>query len=123
MNRIAQAPPSTTPDSTQVDEALRRARAADHDVHRAIARRAGLMFLRGLTDLTRKLPHPNGPALRVTVTVIDSGEELGAVDVDATNASDLGFLASRRDVSARTKPAPAPAPAGKPTLRLVGGGR
>lgn len=88
-----------------------------------LARRAGLQFLRGLTDLTRKLPHPNGPALRITVTVIDSGEELGSVDVDPTNASDVGFLASRRDDSLRAKTAPAPAPAGKPALRLVGGGQ
>jgi hypothetical protein len=88
-----------------------------------LARRAGLQFLRGLNDLTRKLPHPNGVTLRVTVTVIDSGEDLGSVDVDATNASDLGFLASRRNTSVRTRTAPAPAPTGKPALRLVGGAR
>lgn len=123
-NRIGRNPVQNT-QNTQVDEALRQARAADHDVHRAIARRAGLMFLRGLTDLTRKLPHPDGTTLRITVTVIDSGEELGAVDVDATNASDLGFLASRRDTTVRTKTTPAPAPvyAGRPNLRVVGGGR
>ena len=110
--------------TTQADEALRRSRAADVDSAREmLARRAGLQFLRGLNDLTRRLPHPNGVALRVTVTVIDSGEDLGSVDVDATNASDLGFLASRRDHTVRTTAAPASAPAGKPALRLVGGGR
>ena len=81
------------------------------------------MFLRGLTDLTRNLPHPNGPALRITVTVIDSGEELGSVDVDSTNASDLGFLASRRNASVRAKTTPAPVFAGRPNLRVVGGDR
>lgn len=86
-----------------------------------LARRAGLMFLRGLTDLTRNLPHPNGPALRITVTVITTGEELGSADIDTTNASDLGHAASHRNTKPRTTPAPAPAPTGKPRLRLVGG--
>ena len=110
---------------TQADEALRRVTAQQDTARAMLARRAGLMFLRGLTDLTRKLPHPDGTTLRITVTVIDSGEELGAVDVDATNASDLGFLASRRDTTVRTKTTPAPAPvyAGRPNLRVVGGGR
>jgi len=125
MNRIAQVPNHTTPDSTQADEALRRVTAQQDTARAMLARRAGLMFLRGLTDLTCKLPHPDGTTLRITVTVIDSGEELGAVDVDATNASDLGFLASRRDTTVRTKTTPAPAPvyAGRPNLRVVGGGR
>lgn len=123
-DRTEQTAPSRTA-TTQADEALRRSRAADRDVHQALARRAGLMFLRGLTDLTRALPHPNGPALRITVTVIDTGEHLGSVDVDTTNASDLGFLASRRDASVRTKTTPAPAPVyvGRPNLHVVGGGR
>jgi hypothetical protein len=120
-NRIGSAAPSRTA-TTQADEALRRSRAADDSARDMLARRAGLQLLRGLTDLTRNLPHPHGTTLRVTVTVIDSGEDLGSVDVDATNASDLGFLASRRDTSIRTA-APAPAPTGRPSLRLVGGGR
>jgi hypothetical protein len=122
MDRIAQATPTRTTDSTQADEALRRSRAADAGIREMLARRAGLQFLRGLTDLTRKLPHPDGPTIRVFAVLIDSGEDLGSVDVDATNASDLGFLASRRDHTVRTA-APVPAPASKPALRLVGGGR
>lgn len=87
-----------------------------------LARRAGLQFLRGINDLARKLPHPDGKTIRITAVLIDSGEDLGTVDVDATNASDLGFLASRRDVTVRTKAAVAPVvPIGKPNLRLVGG--
>jgi hypothetical protein len=88
-----------------------------------LARRAGLQFLRGLNDMARKLPHPDGRTLTVTVTVKDSGEQLGSVDVDTTNADDLGFLASRRDTSLRAKAAPAPVPAIKPNLRLVGGAK
>src|SRR5687768_14964449 len=114
MDRIARNTATRTTDSTQADEALRRSRAADAGIRDMLARRAGLQFLRGLTDLTRKLPHPHGTTLRVTVTVIDSGEDLGSVDVDTTNASDLGFLASRRTTSTRTAAAPAPASAGKP---------
>lgn len=113
--------------TTQADEALRRARttaqAADFDIHQVIARRTGLVFLRGLTDLTRRLPSPAGPALRVTVTVLGSGEELGSVDVDATNLDDLGHFASRRAATFRPKSTPVPAPAGKPALYLVGGDR
>ena len=108
---------------TQADEALRRVTAQQDTARAMLARRAGLMFLRGLTDLTRKLPHPNGPALRITVTVIGTGEELGSVDVDSTNASDLGFLASRRNASVRAKTTPAPVYAGRPNLHVVGGGR
>lgn len=88
-----------------------------------LARRAGLLFLRGLNDLTRNLPHPDGTTLRVTVTVIGTGEDLGSVDVDARNASDLGFLASRRHTTIRTQNTPAPVPAGKPNLHVVGGAR
>jgi hypothetical protein len=86
-----------------------------------LARRAGLQLLRGLNDLARKLPHPDGRTLTVTVTVKDSGEELGSVDVDSTNADDLGFLASRRNTSPR--PTTTPIPAGKPALYVVGGAK
>jgi hypothetical protein len=96
----------------------------EHIAREMLARRAGLQLLRGLNDIARNLPHPHGTSLTVTVTVIATGEDLGSVDVDSTNASDLGFLASRRDASIRTKTAPAaPAPAEKPALRLVGGNR
>ncbi|MEU1134128.1 hypothetical protein ABZ383_30445 [Streptomyces sp. NPDC005900] len=94
-----------------------------------LARRSGLQLLRGLNDLARKLPHPDGKTLRVTVEVIDSGEQLGSVDMDTTNASDLGSLASRRDTTVRSAKAATPAaPAplipirNKTNLRLVGEG-
>ncbi|MEZ7005696.1 hypothetical protein [Streptomyces sp. AD55] len=119
-NRIEHpAPPSVG--TSQADEALRRARSADRDIHRAIARRTGLLFLRGLTDLTRRLPSPAGPALRVTVTVIGTGEELGSVDIDSTNLGDLGSFATRR--AATFQPNSNPTPVGKPALHLVGGAR
>jgi hypothetical protein len=93
------------------------------NVREMLARRAGLQFLRGLNDITRNLPHRDGTTLRVTVTVIDSGEDLGSVDVGSMNASDIGFLASRRNASVRAKTLPVPALSGKPALRLVGGER
>lgn len=83
-----------------------------------LARRAGRNLLAGLTDMATQVPSTDGVALRVTVTVIDSGEELGAVDVDITNADDLGAIASRRAAQLRAKPA---APAAKANLHLVGG--
>lgn len=90
-----------------------------------LARRAGIQLLRGLNDLARNLPHPDGRTLRVTVDIIDQTgsivEQLGTADIDVTNASDLGFLASRRNTTIRPAPAPAPAPSGKANLRLVGG--
>lgn len=126
QNRSGRTPVQNT-QPTQADEALRRAQSADSDARRMLARRAGLMFLRGLTDMTRQLPSPAGTALRVTVTVIDSGEDLGSVDVDSTNLDDLGRLASRRAATFLRKPAlaavPSPAPSGRPVLRVVGGGR
>ncbi|MFE1451979.1 hypothetical protein [Streptomyces olivaceoviridis] len=87
-----------------------------------IARRAGLFFLRGLNDLARNLPHPDGPAIRITAVVIGTGEDLGSVDLDTTNAQDLGFLASRRTPRPRTAPALV-TPTGKRGLYLVGGER
>ncbi|MCX4911828.1 hypothetical protein [Streptomyces sp. NBC_00878] len=82
-----------------------------------LARRAGRNLLGGLTDMATEVPSAAGVALRVTVTVIDSGEELGTVDVDITNVDDLGAIASRRAAHLRAKPAPA----GKANLHLVGG--
>ncbi|QLJ06830.1 hypothetical protein HZZ00_38025 (plasmid) [Streptomyces sp. NEAU-sy36] len=117
---------SKSPAISQADEALRRVRATtpqDSTAREMLARRAGLQLLRGLTDITRNHPHPHGTTLRVTVTVIDSGEDLGSVDVDSTNASDIGWLASRRNSTVRTAAAPAPAPAanGRPSLHIVRG--
>ncbi|MFD8839825.1 hypothetical protein [Streptomyces griseofuscus] len=91
----------------------------DPTAREMLARRAGLQFLRGLTDITRNLPHPHGTSIRITATVIDSGEDLGSVDVDSTNASDLGWLASRRTPSTRTTPIPAAD--SKPNLHIVRG--
>ncbi|MGW5582852.1 hypothetical protein [Streptomyces sp. NPDC003857] len=64
-----------------------------------LANRAGVGFLRDLASLVEAHPHPNGPALRVSVTVIASGEQLGEVDVDTTNLWDIGNLAARRAAS------------------------
>lgn len=90
-----------------------------------LARRAGLQFLHGLEDLAAQLPHPDGRTIRITVEVIGTGEQVGSVDVDTTNATDLGFLASRRNTTLRPAPAPAPTatprPSGRPSLRIVGG--
>ena len=85
-----------------------------------LARRAGLFFLRGLNDLARNLPHPDGPALQISAVVIGSGEDLGSVDLDVTNAQDLGFLASRRTPRPRTAPALV-TPTGTRRLYVVGG--
>ncbi|GGS96304.1 hypothetical protein [Streptomyces violaceus] len=82
-----------------------------------IARRAGRTLLVGLGDMVREVPSDAGVALRVTVTVIDSGEQIGTVDVDTTNADDIGYIATRRAAGLRNRPAPT----GKPALRLVGG--
>lgn len=82
-----------------------------------LARRAGRNLLHGLTDMVTEVPSAAGVALRVTVTVIDGGEQLGTVDVDITNADDLGAIASRRAAQLRAKPAPV----GKTKLHLVGG--
>ncbi|MDX3283225.1 hypothetical protein, partial [Streptomyces scabiei] len=79
----------------------------------------GRQFLTGLDDMASSLPHPDGRTLRVTVEVVASGERLGSVEVDTTNAADLGFLASRRH--ATVHPTNAPVSSGRPNLRLVGG--
>ncbi|MET8571878.1 hypothetical protein [Streptomyces sp. NPDC004783] len=131
-NRIGQAAPGRTT-TTQADEALRRARNADttatavattdrqNAIRQMIAARSGRNFLAGIHAMTTKLPSQAGLALRITVTVIDTGEDVGTVDVDSVNADDLGNLAARRAATFHAKPTPAPN--GKPALRLVGGGR
>lgn len=95
----------------------------DPTARNMLARRAGLYFLRGLNDITRNHPHPCGATLRVTVTVIKTGEDLGSVDVDSTNANDIGYLASRRTIPTRPNTTTTPTPAGKPRLHIVGGDR
>jgi hypothetical protein len=84
-----------------------------------MARRAGRVLLCGLHDMATQLPSPHGKTLRVTVEIIESGEQIGTVDVDATNADDLGALGARRAIQLGSKPAPTH----KPQLRLVGGGQ
>ena len=84
-----------------------------------IARRSGRVLLCGLHDMATELPSPAGKTLRVTVTVISTGEVLGTEDVDSTNAHDLGTLGSQRTKQQRTRRLSAPT--GKPNLRLVGG--
>lgn len=90
-----------------------------------LARRAGRNLLTGLTDMAQKVPSPHGLSLRITVEVIDSGEvvdTVGSVDVDTTNADDLGFIASQRAVTLAAKATEAvQAPSCKSHLRLVGG--
>lgn len=84
--------------------------------HQMLAHRAGLDFINGLKQLTQKLPSPAGTSLRITVTVIDGGKELGSVDMDTTNLDDLGRLAARRAATFQ------PQPSTRPVLRVIGGG-
>ncbi|MDX2986522.1 hypothetical protein [Streptomyces caniscabiei] len=70
-------------------------------------------FLALVGQMTASHPHPDGPKIRLTATLIDGGMDLGSVDVDVTNLWDLGERARARAVS--------PAPAGRPVLRVVGG--
>jgi hypothetical protein len=85
------------------------------------ARRAGRVLLCGLNDMATDLPSPAGKTLRVTVTVISTGEQLGTEDVDSTNAHDLGTLGSQHTKQQRTRRNPTPI--SKPNLRLVGGAK
>jgi hypothetical protein len=112
--------------TSQADEALRRVTAQPaptFNVREVLAHRAGRMLLCGINDMTSELPSPDGVTLRVTVTVISSGEVVGERDIDTTNARDLGTLGSQRTKQLRARYASAPAPVGKPALRLVGGER
>lgn len=93
------------------------------DVYAQLAARAGRQFLTALAALPEYKPRPGITLgrLRVTVTVID-GPDLGSVDLDPVNLGDLADLTARRAEGLRAKHAQA-APAGKPALRLVGGGQ
>jgi len=85
--------------------------------HEMIAQRAGRNLLTGLNDMAQHLPSHAGLTIRVTATLISTGQHLGTVDVDSLNADDLGLMATRRAKVLRDKPAPT----GKPALRVVGG--
>ncbi|WP_086732815.1 hypothetical protein [Streptomyces glaucescens] len=104
--------------TSQADEALRRARAADRDVYEQLARRTGLVFLDGL----RALPEFKTPAdirrLRVFLSVVD-GPDVGSVDIDPVNLGDVAELAARRGAGLRAKHARL----ARPALRLIGGGQ
>lgn len=79
-----------------------------------LAERTGAGFLAAVADMAAAHPHPNGPTIRVTVTAIDGGMELGTVDVDVTNLWEL-------EQQARTRATTPPAATGRPALRVVGG--
>lgn len=78
--------------------------------------RAAAEFLSAVAGLVEAHPHPLGASLRLTVTAVDSGEQLGQVDVDVTNLWDLGRFADRR-AAASFEPAPQ-----APRLQLLRGG-
>lgn len=78
-----------------------------------LAERTGAGFLAAVAEMAAANPHPDGLTVRLTVTVIDGGTELGSVDVDVTNLWELGERARTRAAN--------PAPTGRPALRLVGG--
>ena len=78
-----------------------------------VAERTGAGFLAAVADMAAVHPHPAGPTVRITVTVIDGGEHLGTVDVDVTNLWELQQQARAR--------AATPARTDRPRLRVVGG--
>jgi len=96
----------------------------DHqrDIHRQLAKRAGLQFLAALDALPEFKPAPgiHLGRLRVTVTVIDSGKKLEPVDMDPVSLSDLAEITLRRAEGLRAKHARLNA---RPALRLIGGGQ
>lgn len=89
---------------------------ADEFALHFLAGSATAAFVAGVGRLVAAHPHPHGTRLRVTVTVVDSGEQLGQVDVDVTNLWDLGRFADRR-AAASFEPAPQ-----VPRLQLLRGG-
>lgn len=87
--------------------------------YQMLAQRTGNHFL----DALRALPEFKTPVdigrLRVSVTIPDAGLDLGFVDMDPVNLSDLADITARRAEGLRAKHATT----SKPTLRLVGGDR
>ncbi|MBE4790251.1 hypothetical protein [Streptomyces caniscabiei] len=78
-----------------------------------LAERTAAGFLALVGEMTAAHPHPDGPTVRLTATVIDGGADLGFVDVDVTNLWDLGERARSRAANS--------APTARPALRVVGG--
>jgi hypothetical protein len=107
-NRHMATRTATTPDAIQAD------------IYRQFAERAGRNFLDGLRALPEYKPRPGVDLglLRVTVSVVDSGLDLGSVELDPVNLGDLADITARRAEGLRAKHALL---AGRPNLRLVGG--
>jgi hypothetical protein len=82
-----------------------------------LAEQATAQFLAAVAGMAAANPHPDGPTVRLTATVIDGGTDLGFVDVDVTNLWDLGERARARAAD----PAPASSHVCRPALRVVGG--
>ncbi|MFE6474635.1 hypothetical protein [Streptomyces rochei] len=90
-----------------------------------LAEREAHHFITAVTELTTALPHPHGPAIRITLTATETGEDLGTVDIDLTNLWSVSRSASARANTpiATGRPAPTPAVTGRPKLHVVGGGQ
>lgn len=82
-----------------------------------LAESTAASFLALVGEMTAAHPHPDGPTIRLTATIIDGGTALGSVNVDVTNLWDLGERARTRAAN----PIPASAPVSRPVLRVVGG--
>ncbi|WP_060888634.1 hypothetical protein [Streptomyces scabiei] len=94
---------------------------AQADIARQIDERTAAAFITAVTAMVGANPHPSGATIRLTVTSIDGGRDLGVVDIDVTNLWDLAQRA--RDRAANPVLAANPATAARPALRLVGGAR
>jgi hypothetical protein len=93
------------------------------EARRMLAEREARHFITAVTELTTAHPHPHGPAVRITLTVIDGGEDFGTVDIDMTNLWALAQTAAARTNTAPAASHTSPTPAvGRPALRLLGGG-
>lgn len=98
---------------------------ATRDIYRQLAARAGRNFLTSLHALPVFKPRPGVDLglLRVSVTVVEGGLDLGLEDMDPVNLGDLAEIIARRAEGLRIKhAATAQALTGKPNLRLVGEG-
>lgn len=81
-----------------------------------LAEQTARQFLAAVAGMAAANPHPDGPTIRLTVTVIDGGTDLGSVDVDVTSLWELGERARARAANPAN-----PASAFRPALRVVGG--
>ncbi|MDX2658262.1 hypothetical protein PV382_18115 [Streptomyces scabiei] len=94
---------------------------AQADIARQIDERTAAAFITAVTAMADANPHPVGATIRLAVTSIDGGRDLGVVDVDVTNLWDLAQRAQARAANPVPDVNPVPAPAARPALRLVGG--